>query len=52
MNTTNKPEAQQITTKNAPKVNTRGDANGPLEEHKAAMVARPVIKLKKNDTPT
>ena len=52
MNTTKKPKASQSTTKNAPKVNTKGEANGPREEHKATMGARPVTHPKKNATPT
>ena len=52
MNTTKKPQAPQNTIKNAPKGNTRGDANGPREEHKGTMGARPVTQPKMNATPT
>jgi hypothetical protein len=52
MNTTKKPQAHQSMTKNAPKGKTRGDSNGPREEHKATMGPHPVTQPKKNATPT
>ena len=52
MNTTKKPQANHNTTKNAPMGNARGNANGPREEHKATMGARPITQPKKNATST